>query len=162
MYRLSLFVGLTSCSAATPPVVLPGEMQKLAFYVGDWKCQGTTFAAADSPEDRWEATVHVRPEVGGAWLSVHMVGPGDNQTAELKGYDPEKQRWSHLWTSHTGAWGSTSSTGWEGDHMISYDDAQPTHRAVFTKLSDTRYSHRDEADEGAGFQGVWEKVCDKQ
>jgi hypothetical protein len=33
---------------------------------------------------------------------------------------------------------------------------------VFTKLSDTRYSHRDEVDEGAGWRGVWEKVCDKR
>ena len=32
---------------------------------------------------------------------------------------------------------------------------------MFSELSETRYSHRAEVDEGHGFKPTWEKVCNK-
>jgi hypothetical protein len=164
-------VCLCSCSSTPAPASAPepqpalrGPMQMLSFYVGDWSCTGKQFATPDSKEETWTARVQVRPEVGGGAVSVHMIGPDSNLTAELKGYDTAKKKWFHLWVNHEGAWGSFSSAAFDGDRMVSVNDDPATggkERAVFSKLGETRYSHRVEADQGNGFQPVWEKVCNK-
>ncbi|MEJ7729530.1 MAG: hypothetical protein WKG00_09960 [Polyangiaceae bacterium] len=168
---LCAFVCLCSCSTASTPAASPdpqpalrGPMQMLAFYVGDWSCTGKQFGTPDSKEETWTARIEVRPEVGGGAVSVHMFGPASNLTAELKGYDTAKKKWFHLWMDREGAWGSFSSPGFDGARMISVNDDPATggkERAVFSKLSETRYSHRVEVDEGNGFKPVWEKVCNK-
>lgn len=164
MHRLALVaLALTaSCAgraaAPTTPALAPA-LQPLAFYVGDWSCQGRVFATDAAPESTWTAAVHVRPDAGGGVLSVHMVGPGANRTAELKGVDPELGTWFHVWTSGDGGWGSLSG-GWTGDALIAIDDRDVAHRTVFTKLSADQYSHRDEREDPTGaWKPVWEKVC---
>jgi hypothetical protein len=155
--------GGAGAAAAARPVLL-GEMQKLAFYVGDWDCKATVFATEADPASTFEARVEVRPDAGGGVVLVRMIGPGDNRSAEIKGYDTVAKKWFHLWTVRSGEWGSLRSDGWDGDRLIATDD-QPdgarARRTVFTRLSDHRYSHREEADTGQGFQPVWEKVCEK-
>ena len=169
---LIVLIGLSSCAGAgvapTPETARPsrlvGPVQKLAFYVGNWSCQGKEFATPTTKEENWTARIEVRPEAGGGAVAVHMFGPGDNLTAEIKGYNTKKNRWFHIWMSRDGSWGSTSSDGFDGDRMISVDDDPASggkKRTIFTKLGETRYSHREEADDGSGFHGVWEKVCEK-
>ncbi len=165
MSRLLLIFACVSCGSQqapakpTTPIALAGEMAKLSWYVGDWTCEGTQFATPSEPESKWKAEVHVEPDAGGGVVAVHMIGPGDNSTAELKGYDPTSKRWYHLWTARDGSHGSVSAAGWEGEKLVAVDDADPKHRTVMTKLGADRYSHRDEADDGGGFKPVWEKVC---
>lgn len=163
MHRLALpaLVLAASCAghaagSATPP--LAPALQPLAFYVGDWSCQGRMFATATTPESTWAAAVHVRPDAGGGVLSVHMVGPGSNRSAELKGIDPEKGTWFHVWASGDGGWGSLSGT-WTGDALIAIDDRDVAHRTVFTRLSNDKYSHRDERETDGVWEPVWEKTC---
>jgi hypothetical protein len=166
MHRLLLL--LAACStrpapaAPTPTVPLAGELTKLAWYVGDWSCEGTQFATKDEPESKWKAEVHVRGDAGGGVAAIHMIGPGDNSTAEIKGYDPTTKRWYHVWSARDGSHGTLTATGWEGESMTAVDDADPKHRTVMTKLGADRYSHRDEQDAGEGFKPVWEKVCSRE
>ncbi len=153
-----------SCAARAPaggPTAPPlvGEMARLQFYVGDWACTGHQ---PGDPSADWTALVHVRPETGGSSVAVQMVGPGDNLSAELKGRDAATGAWFHVWTTRDGAHGSLTSPGWDGDALVSIDDADAHHRTIFTRVSDTRYTHRDEVDAGAGWQVQWEKTCAKR
>jgi hypothetical protein len=164
-----LLVLLAACSAnAVPPAKpmspaqpLVGEMQKLAWYVGDWSCEGTQFASKDGPEEKWKAEVHVRGDAAGGVAAIHMLGPGDNSTAEIKGYDPQTKRWYHVWTTRDGSHGTLSASAWEGESLTAVDDADPKHRTVMTRLGPDKYSHRDEQDAGEGFKPTWEKVCSR-
>lgn len=143
-------------SVAAPSVPLVGELARLQFYVGDWACTGQQNGGIP-----WQAEVHVRSDAGGHLLAVHMVGPGDNLTSEIKGRNDQTGAWFHLWADHTGAWGSATAQFWDGDSLTSIDDVSPKHRTIFTKLSDTKYTHRDEQDMGAGWELDWEKTCEK-
>ena len=148
-------------AAPARPVPLTGELQKLSWYVGDWACKGTQFATKEDKETTWDATVSVRGDAGGGVVAIHMLGPADNSTAEIKGYDPETKRWYHFWTARDGTHGSLTATAWEGDKLIAIDDADPKRRTVMTRLGPDRYSHGEEEDAGEGFKPVWEKVCSR-
>jgi len=173
VFALALWCGCGGTPAAARPVPPPaarrrptlvGEMQKLSFYVGDWSCQGTIFATATDPQETFTARVEVRPDAGGAVVAVHMIGPGDSRSAEVKGYDPATRTWFHFWATRDGGRGSLSSDGWEGQRLVAYDDATARprrRRTVFSKLAENRFSHREEAESETGFRPVWEKVCEK-
>jgi hypothetical protein len=134
-------------------------MDSLAFYVGSWQCSGTSFATAEQPkEEHWQARVEVAPELGGHWLSVQMIGPGDNRTVEHKGYDPEHRRWTHVAMLADGTWSWLASPGWDGNHMVFTPQPDDDTRATFTKLGDRAYSHAVSKRSG---EKQWEKVCKK-
>ena len=150
---------------STPLVALAGagstELDKLSFYEGHWTCEGTTFASKDGPEEKWKATVDVKRELSRAWYGVKFKVSGKNpsETSEFKGYDPAKKRWVHIFVqSEAGAWGFSTSPGWEKNRMVFTDSEDPKEHSIFTKLSETRYSHRQETDGVPSF----EKVCNKR
>jgi hypothetical protein len=160
---LTAAIGCATTPVARPHVALAPELAQMAFYVGSWSCKGTTFATATDPEEHWDATVEVAPEVDGSWLSVVMKGPGDNITAEHKGYDRDKKQFVHLGVSPAGSWFVLTSPGWDASHMSfrSTDAADPD-VTTFTKLSDTQYSHAVATATDHGPVPVWQKVCSKR
>ncbi len=159
---LMMVVGCRAPRAAPANAVpLTGELQKLSWYVGDWACKGTQFATKEDKASTWDAIVHVRGDAGGGVVAIHMLGPVDNSTAEIKGYDPVTRRWYHFWTARDGTHGSMTASEWEGETLVAIDDADARHRTVMTRSGADRYSHRDEQDEGEGFKPVWEKVCSR-
>jgi hypothetical protein len=170
--------GLTSCAAAAAPTSAPTPapastpltaaalkppLDTLAFYVGSWQCKGTFYPTKEEPEEtKWEATLTVEPELGGAWLSVKMHGPGESRSVEHKGYDATAKKWIHLAVTASGGWSLGSSTGWNGSEMV-WLPADPTEktRATFTKLSETSYSHVVTIETDKGVEKYWDKVCTK-
>lgn len=159
-----LLVGCGAPKAApvAPATPLVGEMQKLQWYVGDWACEGTVFGSKDAPESKWQATVNVRGDAAGGVVAIHMLGPGDNSTAEIKGYDNETKRWYHFWSTRDGQHGSMTATGWEGEKLVAVDDKDPKIRTVMTKLGADKYSHGEEAMEGEAWKPTWTKVCSRK
>lgn len=150
---------LTACAPTAAPAVVPRlkpPLDSLAFYVGSWQCKGVSYGKAD---EHWDATIEVAPELGGAWVSVKMTGPGDNHTIEHKGYNPESKRWTHVAVVNDGGWAVMSSPGWTGNQMVfTPEDKTDTTHATFTKLGERSYSHAVAQADG---KKVWEKVCTK-
>jgi hypothetical protein len=162
-YWLLAAVGACAPSAgsARPTVratALVAPLDSIAFYIGHWRCKGTEYTD-DRPVKTWDAIVDVAPELDGRWVSVHMSGPGDNETSEHKGYDPVAKRWIHVAVTNAGSWGVISSPGWTGAQMVftGSDPKDDTH-TVFTKLSDRAYSHAVVQSNG---DKVWDKLCAK-
>jgi hypothetical protein len=154
----------TSASAPSAPSApaLDPSLASLAFYVGSWKCRGTTYDAPGQAEKTWDATLEVAPELGGKWLSVQMIGPGSSRTIEHKGYDSEKKQWVHLAVANDGSWNLLTSDGWTGSDMVFRIEGEDERaRATFTKRSETEYSHGISLQTEAGTQKLWEKVCRK-
>jgi hypothetical protein len=150
--------------ARPPPPALVPPLDSLSFYVGSWTCKGTAFAYESQPEEKWEATITVEPELDGTWLSVKMVGPGSNLTAEHKGYNPETKRWHHVGVVSGGIPFAMVSTGWNGSQMVFTDDPPGPDKgfATFTKLSDTSYSHSMTLETDKGPVKISEKFCTKR
>ena len=105
-------------------------------------------------------TVKVHQALEGAWVSVEVFRAGKQVTAEFKGFDPDEKKWMHLVVTRYGSSATLSSPGWEGNHMTSVT-ADGNDRAIFTKLSDTEYTHRNETKVGGVFKPVFEKHCKK-
>lgn len=163
MKLLAVFViSLAACRAA-PHASLPAGMTELAFYVGDWRCEGVAYdagvRAAPVPLE-----IHVRPVLGGSWLEVAVFDRTGQRTTELKGYDPATKQLHHIWATPDGAWGSLTSHGWAGANLV-FDVDQPDPKAkermTFTRVDDTHFTHRAEVDEGRGYQLAYEKTCHK-
>ncbi|HUS62997.1 MAG TPA: hypothetical protein VMZ28_00595 [Kofleriaceae bacterium] len=156
------------CAAAPPappasPALAPA-MRSLAFYVGEWDCQGTIYDGG-KPQPPLPYHVSVHPILDGSWLEVKFYQGDELIASELKGYDESARRYRHIGGTGGGASFSSSADGWQGDHMVFHDDHPlpgEHQRTVFTHLSDTRYSHRAEADTGAGFEPDFEKTCEKR
>jgi hypothetical protein len=150
---------------ATPatPALAPA-MRSLAFYVGEWDCQGTIYDHG-TPQAPLPYHVSVHPILDGSWLDVKFYQGDQLITSELKGYDETARRYRHIGGGGQGVSFSYSSSGWRGDHMT-FDEDHPASgertRTIFTHISDSRYSHVGESDTGAGFQPDFAKTCDKR
>lgn len=160
----------TSAAAAetfAPPETMPAEMAPLAFYVGRWTCKGTQRDADGNAVKTYDdLTVEVSPHLDGSWLQVVVLDGGKPATRELKGYDVQDKKFHHIWAA-PGQWGSLTSDGWDGDHMIFVEDATPAgnspQRMIFTKDSDRHYRHQAEAwGSDEAWHVMFEKDCTKQ
>lgn len=162
-------VTAAACGApagSTGPLVLRPSLQvpmdSLSFYVGTWRCKGTSWGTAGEGVETWQASVVVMPELDGKWLSVQMIGPDSNRTIEHKGYDPATKTWHHLAVTNDGSWGTMTSKGWDGSRMVfTPDDREDKTRATFTKRGEREYSHTVSRASEQGEQMLWEKICTK-
>jgi hypothetical protein len=159
----------TTPTTTTPTPALAGAMQPLGFYVGQWSCKGTELDAAGNAVAAEALGIRVTPRLDGSWLEVVVLVDGAAVTHELKGYSTADRKFHHLWAVGEGAWGSLTSDGWNGAQMVFVDDrpapGAPAERMVFTKDTDTHYTHRAEvADAGAdgGWRATYTKDCVKQ
>jgi hypothetical protein len=174
--------GLTSCAPpaappstpapaaspepASPPLTvasLKPPLDTLAWYVGKWNCKGIWYPTPEDPkETKWDAILTVEPELGGAWLSVKMFGPGESRSIEHKGFDANEKRWIHVGVTASGWSYSTAPEGWKGNAMVWIQQGIPEKvRATFTKLSETSYSHVVQLETEKGLENFWEKTCTK-
>src|SRR4051812_46613344 len=115
--RMWLLVFAAACgaprppaAAPSPPLALAAPLSRLQFYVGDWACDGAELHD-DQPPKHQALTVRVRPELGGAWLSIAVFVDGAQVTSELKGYDTDAKHYRHLAVASDGAVTFTSG-GW--------------------------------------------------
>lgn len=172
-WMLAMAVGwLAAChpAAAAPatatsrPALVP-EMKRLSFYVGEWQCRGVSTDVDGTRHEHGALRVSVVPVLDGTWLEVRVSEDGVPATSELKGYDPHAHRFRHVWATGEGQTGSYTSPGWVGNQMVFLEDHPASgrpERTVFTRLGETRYSHRAEVDTGSGYRVEFEKTCSKQ
>ncbi|HEU0034154.1 MAG TPA: DUF1579 family protein [Kofleriaceae bacterium] len=160
MTKLLALIPLAACAHAPAPKTpkLEPPIDSLAFYVGTWRCHGTSYATADTPQQTWDAIVKVTPELDGTWLGVEMIGPGVNRTVEHKGYDPDTKRWIHVAVGNGGLFALVTSHGWTGNHMDFVPEPDDHTKTTFTKLDDTHYNHAVSSADG---RKIWEKTCAK-
>jgi hypothetical protein len=149
--------------AQAQPPVQAQPPPALAFYVGHWKCTGTSYDAKGAVEAQFPALeVAVTPEYT-SWLKVVVYDHGKQVTSELKGIDA-KGVYHHVFTDDEGGYGSVSSPGWTGNQLVFDEDhpgASGKTRMTFTKLDDAHYTHKAEVDSGAGWKLGFEKTCHK-
>ncbi|HEY0255722.1 MAG TPA: hypothetical protein VGC41_29535 [Kofleriaceae bacterium] len=155
---------LVGCSHAVPVQhsQQPTTPPSLAFYVGHWACDGTSYKPDGSVEKAWDGLeVDVRPEYT-SWLRLQVLDHQKVVTSEFKGVD-EKGAFHHIWTADDGTYGSLTSAGWTGNRLVFDDDHPGTDktRMTFTKIDDTHYSHEAEVDHGSGYQREFVKACHK-
>lgn len=152
-------VVLTLVGCATPSA--PKSPASLAFYIGHWSCEGTSYDNG-AVEKRWPALeIRVAPEYDN-WLRVAVFDHGQQITSELKGVD-DKGVFHHVWTANDGSYGSFTAAAWAGNQLVFDDDragAEKT-RMTFTKLDATHYTHKAEVDSGSGYKLGFEKTCHK-
>jgi hypothetical protein len=94
----------------------PG-MQSLAFYVGNWDCEGDTYNAVGKVTGKEKLLVEVTPDMDN-WIDVFVNENGKRVTSEIKGWDPTAKEFHHYWTGSDGTSGSYTSKGWEGNEMV--------------------------------------------
>lgn len=169
MKPLVLAAVVTGCAHAAAPVpaaapapALSPSLASLAFYVGNWQCEGQAFDDAGKVTQSYALEIRVVPEMPN-WMRIGVYDHGTQVTSELKGVSADGH-YHHLWTSDDGTSGSLTSTGWDGNKLVFEEDHPiPTEKArmTFTKLDATHYQHEAEVDTGHGFARVFAKSCHK-
>jgi hypothetical protein len=161
LVALAAAAGCAHAPQPAPAAAIPPA--PLAFYVGHWKCEGTSYDAKGAVEKQWPALeVAVTPEFA-SWLKIVVYDHGKQVTSELKGIDG-KGAYHHVFTDDEGGYGSVSSPGWTGNRLV-FDEDHPDPsgktRMTFTKIDDTHYTHTAEVDTGTGWKLGFEKTCHK-
>ena len=168
MKQLAALVLVSGCAHTVPPspAATANPPAPLAFYVGHWKCEGTSYDDKGAVEKQWPALeIAVTPEFA-SWLKIVVYDHGKQLTSELKGIDG-KGAYHHVFTDDAGGYGSLTAPGWSGNQLV-FDEDHPDPsgpngrmRMTFTKQDDTHYTHRAETDSGAGWKLGFEKKCHK-
>lgn len=98
----------------------PAELAQLKELVGVWKCEGK--ARMGGKESPTRAVYTVVPELD-AFVYVGRLESPRTATApayrgrDIYGYDAGNKMFTAFSVDNTGAWGSMTSKGWEGDKL---------------------------------------------
>ncbi len=111
----------TKPAAAAPAP--PAELAQLAYFEGNWKCSGTTFANPMGPEHATTGSVHGAKAVGGMWVHIAYdenktaANPTPYHAGVYMGYDAAKKSFVSGCYDSFGGYCSQTSSGWNGDTM---------------------------------------------
>jgi hypothetical protein len=105
--------GQTAGSAA--PSALKPEVQPLAFFLGEWNCDGE-FIASKKP-----ITAHIstKPDLDGSWIAFRWTDqpPSTFHALELFGYDRTAKHFTNFIHDNFGGVRLFNSPGWEADTL---------------------------------------------
>jgi hypothetical protein len=125
----------TSASAA--PALKP-EMQPLAYFLGEWNCEGE-FTASKKPI---AAHVSTTPDLDGSWIAFRWTdkAPSPFHALELFGYDKTAKHFSNFIYDNFGGVRLFNSPGWEADTLtwtgnMLAASAAPSERFVIERKS---------------------------
>jgi hypothetical protein len=125
--------GQTSASAA-----LKAEMQPLAFFLGEWNCEGE-FIASKKPI---AAHISTTADLDGSWIAFRWTdrAPSQFHALELFGYDKAAKHFTNFIHDNFGGVRLFHSPGWEAEtfswtgNMLSASD-WPSERFVIERKS---------------------------
>jgi hypothetical protein len=141
----------------------PG-MQSLAFYIGQWNCEGVQYDDSGEITGKEQLLVEVTPDMDN-WIHVVVSEHGKRVNSELKGWDPAGNVFHHYWTGSDGSSGSFASKGWQGNEMLFEDDraiGNQRFRMRFVKIDDTHYNHAaDVSTNHQEWKRDYQKTCHK-
>ena len=102
---------------------------------GTWKCKGNMLATPMGPGHETAATLKLKRDLGGYWISASYVGkktkvdPKPFLGQDYITYDGVAKTWNRVMVDGYGGWSTMTSTGWEGDKLVFTGDAMmPGHK----------------------------------
>src|SRR5215469_2828495 len=152
------WVLLTAVAAAQAPQGPPKpspELKRQSYYLGTWKCEGTTQASSSGPGGTSTSTSHTAWDLGGFFLVSHEEftdGAMNGKGVSYIGYDPQKKVYTYDGFNSMGeaehATGTVSGNTWTWKGVSNTGGEQG--RVTITEDSPTSYSFKFEssADDG--------------
>ena len=166
MASLGLGLSATTSGAETSTASPPPELKQFDWFLGTWKCTGTTFASPMEKEHATESTLTIQNDLDGFWQSFTVeeaktaANPTPVKGAGHGGYDRALKKFVRVGFNNHGRWSSWTSTGWAGDRVVFVGAAGAKDvqlRQTITKKGDNAFDSVVEA-KGAG--GKWAKAAE--
>jgi len=141
-----LFVATSGASSQTPtssaPAALKPEMQSLAYFIGEWNCEGE-FIASKKPI---AAHISTAPDLDGSWIAFRWTDrePSPFHALELFGFDKTAHHFTNFIHDNFGGVRLFNSPGWEADRLTWTGDAlatlaTPSERFVIERKSSKEF-----------------------
>ena len=159
-------------AADAPPGPNP-KLKELAYFAGNWHCEGTGFAFMGTPEHKTSANVEASWTLNNYWLSLSYH---ENKTAinahpvavrVFWGWDEQVKKFASGSVDDMGSFNIQNSPGWEGNKLTFNGDmhgggATMKVRDVFTKVSAKKLEHMSEAEMNGKWSKLDEETCTKK
>ena len=131
-------------SAEAPPAPKP-ELQPLAFFVGQWDCEGE-FVASKKPI---AAHISITPDLDGSWLVFRWDDKAPNRfhAVEFWGYHITAKRFSNFIYDNFGGARLFESKGWDADTFTWAGDMLPAASGAETQINQRFVLERKSAKE---------------
>jgi hypothetical protein len=121
-------------ASSAPPTLKP-DMQPLAFFLGEWNCEGE-FIASKKPIS---AHISTTPDLDGSWIAFRWTDrePSPFHALELFGYDQTAKHFTNFIHDNFGGVRLFNSPGWEADTLTWTGNAlaAPSERFVVERKS---------------------------
>jgi hypothetical protein len=155
----NLFAAADAAKPAAPAAAAadapPPEQAQLDFFLGNWSCNGQTFASEMGPEHKTSAVVHAAKSVGDRWLHLAYdekkteVNPIPYHAGVYMGYDAGMKQFVESCVDNFGGYCTQSGKGWDGDKLVFDGTAKGsgqtfTVRDTFTKHGAAQLTHTGE------------------
>ena len=127
----AIAVTFASTPLAAAPAQLATNLQPLAPYMGQWRCEGTIFASPAGPAHAFAATYDIASDLAGQWIAaryteaVSDVHPVAFDHLELWGYDRRSDRLVNVFVNSAGDAGRLTAAGvadgqvvWQGESPL--------------------------------------------
>ena len=101
--------------ASSMPAALKPEMHALAYFLGEWNCEGE-FTASKKPI---AAHISTTPDLDGSWIAFRWTDrePSPFHALELFGYDKSANHFNNFIHDNFGGVRLFYSPGWEADTL---------------------------------------------
>ena len=144
-------------ASSAPPALKP-EMQPLAFFLGEWNCEGE-FISSKQPI---AAHISSAPDLDGSWIAFRWTDrePSPFHALELFGYGKAAKHFTNFIYDNFGGVRLFNSPGWESDTLTWTGNAlsasaAPNERFVIERKSAKEFvitweTRRPQADWAAG------------
>ena len=134
----------TGSSSAPAPELKP-ELQPLAFFAGQWDCDGE-FVASKKPI---QAHISIAPDLDGSWLIFRWDDKAPNRfhAVEFWGYNKTAKHFSNFIYDNFGGARLFESKGWDADTLIWAGDMLPAASGAETQINQRFVLERKSAKE---------------
>ncbi len=145
------------------------EMAKIAFFNGNWTCEGKMHESPMSPAGAMTGTAAIKSDLGGFFQSGAIKSSMGGMTVDgmfHATYDAGAKQFVMFWFDSMGGWARSSSAGWSGDTMVYEGESHMgpmtmKSRDTFTKMGAAGMKHVMEAEMGGKWMTTGEETCRK-
>ncbi len=147
------------------------EMSQIAYFEGNWSCQGKMLETPFGPAGEMKGTVTVKKDLGGFFQSGVVKGTMPNMPP-FEGrfhvtFDPGAKQFVMLWVDSMGGWAQSSASGWKGDTLVYEGDSHMgpqtfKSRDTFTRAGASAMKHAWEANVNGKWIAIGEETCNKK